>query len=276
MSSSFDLFLRRLRDPRWIPHISSYCDGRCRRCSFTERCWSYALREHIDNKATVPPGAASQDELEAADRSEPDPPPIQGWAERQGIDLNDLEIDAGDIKSFEQLQAKVDTDPFVIHVHDYGADVWKVMQPLLQAQDASPTTGGALHKSVAEAVEDLWGLALTIGAKTHRAVSSAEYEKEEQIETDAVQNDANGSAKVAQLAIVQSLAAYEIVQGAGLIDAGLVEFLVANLKQIEMQLATRFPLAMAFVRPGFDEHIPGIVRPWSIMPEEEDEEDGDT
>jgi hypothetical protein len=29
---------------------------------------------------------------------------------------------------------------------------------------------------------------------------------------------------------------------------------------------------MEFVRPGFDEAVPGTVRPWSLEPEDEDEE----
>jgi hypothetical protein len=37
-------------------------------------------------------------------------------------------------------------------------------------------------------------------------------------------------------------------------------------------LADRFPLAMAFVRPGFDEEIPGLVRPWSITPDDDDDD----
>ena len=86
-------------------------------------------------------------------------------------------------------------------------------------------------------------------------------------------SDANGSAKVARLAVAQSLAAWKIVEPAGLIDGGLAEYLRGSLERIESELAERFPLAMAFVRPGFDEEIPGIVRPWSIMPDDDDEED---
>src|SRR4029450_12695254 len=46
--TTFRMFLRQIRDPRWIPHISSYCDSRCHRCAFRERCWSYAFRDDPD------------------------------------------------------------------------------------------------------------------------------------------------------------------------------------------------------------------------------------
>jgi hypothetical protein len=89
VSKSLDIFLRRLRDPRWIPNISDYCDGRCARCAFSERCWSFALWQHEENQMNQPlakspgaePGPASCEE---------ESPSIPGWAERHGIDLNDV------------------------------------------------------------------------------------------------------------------------------------------------------------------------------------------
>jgi hypothetical protein len=268
MTSSFDVFLRRLRDPRWIPHISSYCDSRCSRCAFTERCWSYALQQHVTHVADE----SSPTETAVDVETEPESSPVVGWAERHGIDLNDIQLDASDTKAYEELRAKIDNDPLGLRAHDYGMDVWAVMRPHLE--NDSPA-GPVWSAEVAEAIRDVWGLALTIGAKTHRAVGSFEHEREEEIETDAVQTDANGSAKVVRLAIVTSLAAWEIVRGAGVMDAGLIDHLVENLKQIEAELTARFPLALAFVRPGFDERIPGIVRPWSIMPDEEEDEEED-
>jgi hypothetical protein len=32
---------------------------------------------------------------------------------------------------------------------------------------------------------------------------------------------------------------------------------------------------MAFVRPGFDEEVPGIVRPWDLDPHEDENEEED-
>ena len=265
MSSSLDLFLRRLRDPRWIPNISDYCDHRCERCAFTERCWSYALRRHQEGEPD--PDVPPQEE-----KDEPDTPRIPGWAERHGIDLNEPTMDATDTKAYEQLEERIHNDPLGKRAEEYGMDVWNVMRSLVPAERNAGFGGAAPGSDLSNAVEDVWGLALTIGAKTHRAISSFEHNKEAEFETDAVQTDANGSAKVARLAITRSLAAWKIVEPAGLIDAGLAEYLRETLGRIESELTERFPLAMAFVRPGFDEEIPGLVRPWSIMPDEEDED----
>src|SRR3954468_8070543 len=40
-AAEFDRLLARARDPRLIPGIYNYCDGRCSRCSFTQRCLTY-------------------------------------------------------------------------------------------------------------------------------------------------------------------------------------------------------------------------------------------
>src|ERR1043165_8202593 len=112
MSYAFHRFLRRIRDPRWIPHISSYCDGRCNRCTFTERCWSYAQRRHeekLTESGVSPADEDDEDDEDGEDESSEDHEEGQeedgnqsealrplGWAERHGIDLNDVQMDAAD------------------------------------------------------------------------------------------------------------------------------------------------------------------------------------
>ena len=58
----------------------------------------------------------------------------------------------------------------------------------------------------------------------------------------------------------------------GVLDAGLVKYLADELSFLESELRERFPFAMAFVRPGFDEEVPGVVRPWKLDPDEDENE----
>jgi len=257
MSSSLDLFLRRLRDPRWIPHISDYCDHRCERCAFSTRCWTYALRQHEESPDAEPqPDEPNEEEMKAEV-------------------ANDVTMDASETKAYEELEQRIHNDPLGKRARHYDRDVLQVLQKMAPAERDGGWGGAAAGSELSNAIGDVWGLALVIGAKTNRAISSFEHNKEHNFEVDPIQSDANGSAKVARLAIVESLAAWEVVQSAGLLDGGLISYLTASLKQLETDLAERFPHAMAFVRPGFDEEIPGIVRPWSIMPEEDDEDEED-
>jgi hypothetical protein len=251
MSSPLDAYLKRLRDPQWIPHISSYCDNRCAQCAFSKRCWTYALHQEIDSGGMDDANAVAEEPAGTTDLQ-----PERG------------SLDADDERDDQRRQEKINNDPLVRRVREYAHDLHDVLRSLLESEAAG------FPADVRAAVEDAYSLGLTIGAKTHRAVSSFEDEKDEQIEDDLVQNDANGSAKVARLAIVQTLEAWEVISRHAALDPALVAYLVDCLKALGRELDARFPHAMAFVRPGFDEEIPGLVRPWSIAPEEdEDEED---
>ena len=168
MSSSLELFLGRLRDPRWIPHISSYCDHRCERCAFSTRCWSYALIQHEAGAADLATPVADEKadvDREAATRH-------HSPAERHDIDLNDLTMTPSETRAYEQLQERIDSDPLRKRAREYGTDISRVMKSLVPADRAGGFGGAAAGSDVSNAVEDIWSLALTIGAKTHRAISS--------------------------------------------------------------------------------------------------------
>jgi hypothetical protein len=253
MSSSFERYLRRLRDPRWIPHISSYCDSRCEQCAFTERCWSFAVRQGLESDD--PEGAAVQ----ADDEFESKVPPAPSWTERSGIDLNTITVSPSEEREYEERARRIDCDPLVTQSRAYLDDACDVLRPVADVEEKSSD------------VRDLYGWALTIGVKTHRAVSSSECDKDEELEDDPIQNDANGSVKRVRLCIQESLAAWNRVSGTE-IDSGLVGHLTAAVRLLDTELERRFPLAMAFVRPGFDEEVPGLVRPWALDGEDDEEE----
>jgi hypothetical protein len=165
-------------------------------------------------------------------------------------------------------EARTNGDPFVQLAHTFADDVHRALPP----------AESGIVSTLAEAIARTRALSQTIDEKVHRAVSATEFDSGEEVPPDPVQNDANGSAKIACLAIEETLAAFEIIRQAAVIDAGTLRRLLDTLKQVGTELCERFPLAMGFVRPGFDEEVPGLVRPWSIDPaaeeaEEEEEDD---
>ena len=65
--------------------------------------------------------------------------------------------------------------------------------------------------------------------------------------------------------IVDSLAAWRVVNDFGrAAPDSPTRTPAAMLERIDQDLAERIPRAMEFVRPGFDEPIPGVIRPWSL------------
>jgi hypothetical protein len=95
-----------------------------------------------------------------------------------------------------------------------------------------------------------------VSTKVHRALHglAEESDKEGSEKEDLVQNDWNGSAKVARLIVAESRGAWDVVMQAGgaASDSPLAE-LVTLLDRIDGGIAERFPRAMEFLRPGFDE-----------------------
>ena len=260
MSSSLDLFLRRLRDPRWIPHISDYCDSRCERCAFVSRCWSYALRQHgrLRTGARTGPTEARPRACQVSRASRHRRPSPRPPAKKRPTN---------------SLRRKSRRIPLA-SASDYGDDVWRVIQPMAPAERKG--LGWAAPGSGAQRYGDVWGLALVIGAKTHRAISSIEYNRHEdfEFETDAIQTDANGSAKVARLAAANSLIAWAIVQSSGLLDAGLVTLPDGQSEADRIRARRAISPLWPLSGPASTRHFASSAREEHPCPAEDDEEEG--
>jgi hypothetical protein len=105
-----------------------------------------------------------------------------------------------------------------------------------------------------EALETIRWYGIRVSSKIHRALTGAARHRDEHLEGDWRQSDWNGSAKVARLEIAESRAAWETILRVGRAPADSpLRPLIAHLDDIDAALASRFPEAPAFVRPGFDE-----------------------
>ena len=93
--------------------------------------------------------------------------------------------------------------------------------------------------------------ALFISAKLHRALSGGDPYERNDDESHPVQNDWNGSAKVALISIERSEAAWRVIAGAT--GEETPAMLADELRNLKREVETVFPKAWSFVRPGFDE-----------------------
>jgi hypothetical protein len=113
--------------------------------------------------------------------------------------------------------------------------------------DAARASGDAVVIEALEVVE--WDSHL-IGAKLHRALMGQDRHQTDDFDDDPVQNDWNGSAKVALISIDRSEAAWQVIaQATG--DAAAAGIAVA-LADLRSEVEHAFPLARRFKRPGFD------------------------
>jgi hypothetical protein len=254
MDKELEDLVARASNPRWIPAIYEYCDRRCERCRLSDRCFTFAEQARDDGREPAPDvGEAVAASLQRAVDL------LHALAEREGIDPNELSC----VSDKEEDVPGATNDVLVVKAREYSLAAYRLLQPLDCAAAAS-----ALSADVRDAVYSILWLSTPIASKVFRAISGLEHSYSP--DDHPTQNDAHGSAKIARLMIAESLAAWRVLneEGRAPLDSP-TRAVASTLERIDQELAERIPRAMEFVRPGFDEAVPGTVRPWSLTGDEE-------
>ena len=245
MNSEFERLVARAADPNLIPGIYDYCDGRCPRCPFNERCLSFLENRDLE----APQGPATNDEAlaEALERSiQRTIEFLKETAKREGFDLS-ATLAAGPKASDDASDdpARHRRDRLVVRAREYADMTDPVMRAL------APVLVLRGDAALTDAADTIAWFSTRLAPKIVRAIATRADLSDDPNDR---QSDANGSAKVARLAIAESRRAWEVLMEAGKASAdGVPAAAVKMLDEIDLQLAERFPLAMEFVRPGFDE-----------------------
>jgi hypothetical protein len=234
--AEFDRLVARARDPRLIPGIYNYCDGRCPRCPFTHRCLTY-----LDAEEAQRSGGGRSPEDAVADSLQRTLEMLAEAARRDGVDLdataNDAQADA-DLERHRQ-------DPLAVRARDYGRLAWRIgraIGPIAAARD---------DRALAEAVETIEWFSSMISSKLYRAICGQAEGWEPRHEA---QTDFNGSAKIALIGVDESRRAWAVLMEAGRATAdGVPAQALRMLEELDTAVRRQFPRVMEFVRPGFDE-----------------------
>jgi hypothetical protein len=280
----------------FISGIYNYCDRWCERCPFTSRCLTYSMEQEqrrerpetdgdgeLDDKAML--DTVSQNFKLALEMVKED-------CQERGIDFDEIQKQAKEdvAKNREanrRRRKKRRVNPLVKTAERYwkSVDKWfKDHQKTLQSKGnelvsmlkmelpgQTPEQIEATAKDLNDALEVIRWYQYFISAKLYRAVGQDEDEDDpfqdedpDQIEDPEVRkavieardNDANGSAKIALIAIDKSVEAWARARE-HLPRAGdeIIDFLV-QLDRLRKGAEKGFPHARAFVRPGFDDGTP--------------------
>jgi hypothetical protein len=249
-TAEFDRLVTRVADPTLIPSIYNYCDRRCERCRFGERCLAY--RESQERRAAAE-AAAPTETLTGlmSDSVRRTMDIIAILAAREGIDLTSAPNDA-DLPEDEARWARCRADPLVVLAERYAFTTWPIVQAL------RPIVLGRGDAEVIEAVNTIEWFCSKVASKTCRAVYGLDDPEQD---PNDLQRDANGSAKVARLIIGESRRAWQVLMEVGRAAAdGVPARLVQMLDDLDRAIANRFPRAMEFVRPGFDDDAAASAR----------------
>jgi hypothetical protein len=239
-ATEFDRLVTRAQDPRLIPGIYSYCDSRCPRCPFTKRCLTY-----LDNQELQVAGGDDRSLADTVgDSLQRTMEMLAEVARREGVDLNALAEEAKQSAADEKIE-RHRQDPLAVRAREYGHMAWRIgraIAPIAAARDDEP---------LVDAVATLEWFSSMISAKLYRAICG---QAEGWEAPDDVQTDFNGSAKIALLGIGESRRAWAVLMEAGRATAnGVPAQAVRLLEELDAAVRDRFPRAMAFVRPGFDD-----------------------
>lgn len=234
--------------------IFNYCTRRCERCPFTAQCTLYLSEQDYQRRH---PDAGWQEQMR--DSFAETFRLLEEWCKREGIDFAEVCREADDEAAnaaLERAEEDARGDPLQKLATAYMHAALNIMDAMAAARSMRQW-----GQDVESALDTIAWNAGMLSAKVHRALHG-HAERGLFHEEDPVQNDWNGSAKVARILVGESRDAWKVVLQAGEApeESPLVEF-VGLLDRVGAGLVERFPRAMEFVRPGFDAPPATLVLP---------------
>ena len=260
-------------DPRFIQGIFNYCDRWCERCSFTSRCMLFAMEEEDrdDPETHDINSEAFWNKLTSVFKQTHEM--IATMAAEQGIDLDALDDDPAREDRSRRRTAATESNPLARSAQQYIKFVnqWfdSEYPQSEQERDADPTLGNlplvdfdaqerALN--IQDAVEVIRWYQFQIAVKIMRGLLRDDSDDTEDSEPDddnqtetGLQNDSDGSAKVALIGMERSIGAWARLRELLPEKTDSILPFIVHLEQLRRATELAFPKAQSFVRPGFDE-----------------------
>jgi len=264
-----DLFLMQQLAPRNIDGVHNYCDGWCERCGFVTRCAIYpSLAREPMPKADNPLFEHLKDRFDQVRTL---------VARRSTFSSEEALKNVGDVSAADSAicareQARRDErrrhDPILREARAYSdlVGAWFEVESdsmrahadaLVRRAEVENVDGISLIElaRILDAVEIVRHDCLLIFVKLRRAIAGRDDSEREGWDDDPVQNDHNGSAKLALACIDRSEGAWRAIAQWYPTTGGRA--LADQLAALRAAVEERFPRARAFLRPGFD----GLVTP---------------
>lgn len=233
-------------EERFISGIHNYCDRWCERCNFTVRCRVGAAENQLSDAEKDIENEAfwrnlgnifAEAQLMLADK-----------AEELGIELKPL-------KDEEYAEYREREDDFIQNqtLTKLADKYQEATLQTLESKDDWLIFSPLDEDAQSEMLSIISWYQFFIAAKVRRGFHSLlDYDGSFlQEELDDIQSDANGSIKIALIAVARSLMAWTNLMSPE--NSSIIHPHIALLKNIRQTAEKEFPNAENFVRPGFDE-----------------------
>lgn len=244
---------------KFISGIYNYCDRWCERCEFTSKCSVYAREEQRDKSNDNNPNAFI---IQVSENFKLVMEMLLEMAEEKGIDLN--AIDDTEYEQEEKLLEEfADNHILSIQSKEYSSLLSKwfdenetTLKNLSDSLNQNISLGLVEEKilkefdAIEDAIEVINWYSFQIHVKLMRALRHGELDLNYE---DPIQNDVNGSAKVALIGTERSLGAWGVLhRNLPEQEDEILEILLL-LEKIRKGILKSFPDVNQFIRPGFDE-----------------------
>jgi hypothetical protein len=256
LSENARRILNATNKPGIIPGIHNYCDRWCAKCAFTDRCGSFSIEEEF-----------AKDELKSEEELwthlsvmlETSLELLKSHAEELGIELDDPNIDIDQI--FDSKLSRED-NPIICEASKYSRLTQEWLdsnQTVLENLDTLLFEKGAEElfiedfndPSFTQLIEVIAYYKDFISIKSNRALMQ-QLEKSDALKELALY-DANGSAKIALIAIDRSIGAWASVLKRMPSREDELLMILVILQKLRCSIEAEFPEARKFRRPGFDD-----------------------
>jgi hypothetical protein len=247
-----------------IPGIHNYCDRWCERCHFTSRCAVYEKTSDIPLEEQDIQNKAFWDRI--ANTFEEAFELLRKAAEEQGINLNDISPEEEqNYRQETKKKRKIAEDhPLTKLCYKYAKDAeeWLKNNYSLQEKGATLIQNVELGiqtqiktrqilNEIKDSLEIVQWYVLFICVKFMRAISG-KLDDDGWEEENGFQKDADGSAKIALIAVDRSMQAWSQLYRHFAQDDDDILLLLSQLQKIKTMAEKEFPDAWKFVRAGFD------------------------
>src|SRR5215204_1113829 len=233
-------------EENFIAGIHNYCDRWCERCTFTARCRIAEAESQtsdeerdINNEAFWRRIAANFAEARMM---------LTEKAEEFGIDLTIISDE-----EFAEHQKREDEFIESQELTRLAEKYWKNARRTLAEKDEWLIFSMLDEQPQNEMLEIIGWYQFFISAKIQRGFQGIlDFQgSPDEEELNDSQSDANGSIKIALIALERSIMAWTALMTAE--NAQTIKPHIALLASLKQKAETKFPLARTFLRPGFDE-----------------------
>lgn len=278
-----DDFIKLVDKPDFISGIHNYCDRRCNKCSFISRCTVGTMEQLLQfGRDTEEPVTMEEFSgmLEIATGTEIDPENVHHISidiselmdgEEEGIEegtllndvpenessdfMRDMKFVMGLVESHEIIAA---VHPYTLECHKWKSKLYHYFHQEIGPHGASYTYIGkyeiksdADKKRLCDAFETMEWFAAMVEVKLKRAIHGLIADVHEN-EINDYQSDYNGSAKVAMIALNESISSLKVIAEFFPAESEIIKQLIHRLEEVHVLTNRYFPHMDKFIRPGFD------------------------